>query len=397
MNATPSEPGPGRRALRTGVLLAALLPLLVGVKRPPGLGDVADVRYWSYADYTRVVIELDRIIGTEVKQLPPDPVNGRPARLYLDLPEVWVGRDYPESILVADGLLQGIRLGQNELRTTRLVLDLEHYERHRLLILTSPPRVVIDVYGSRHRAGGGRPGEPRLPPGIRPVRRVVLDPGHGGRDPGASSRSGLREKDVTLALARVLQPELEKRGFEVFLTRSDDRTLELEERTAFAEGLGSDLFVSLHANAAPRHSLRGIETYYLDRSHSRHTRRVAATENGISPSELDSLQRTVSSLRMSEMSVHSAQLARAVQHELVGGMGRRYRGVEDLGVKKGPFFVLFLSNSPSILVEVGFLSHKDEARRLADADYRRALAVEIADGIALYRDQAAPVVARERR
>jgi N-acetylmuramoyl-L-alanine amidase len=232
---------------------------------------------------------------------------------------------------------------------------------------------------------------------MRPLRRVVVDPGHGGRDPGAIASSGLREKDVTLRLARFVKRELERRAFEVFLTRDGDQTLELEERTAFAEGMGGDLFLSLHANAAPRRALRGVETYYLDRNHSRHTIRVAALENGIAPSELDSLQRTMASLRISELSSHSARLAEAVQSQIVSGMRRRHGGVEDLGVKKGPFFVLFLAHSPSVLVEVGFLSNREESRRLADASYLESLGTQIAEGVARYRERLAPVLAEGKR
>jgi N-acetylmuramoyl-L-alanine amidase len=385
------------RVLRTLALAGLGLGCLAGA--PAGVtGGVSDVRYWSYADYTRVVVELDALVPTEVRRLGPDPGHERPARLYLDLPGVWVGRKYAEPIPVRDGLLRGIRLGQNTLEATRVVIDLDRYDRHRLLLLTGPPRVVVDVYGRRSGAAHApapAPGATRLPVALRPVRTVVLDPGHGGRDPGAIA-PGLREKDVTLALAHRIRPRLAARGLQVLLTRDGDRTVELEERTAFAEGEGADLFVSLHVNAAPRRSLRGIETYYLDRSHERHTVRVAAHENGISPAQLDSLQRTVASFRISEVSEHSARLAQAVHRELVGGMQRRYGAVNDLGIKKGPFFVLFLSNLPSVLVEVGFLTNPDEAKRLADPRYQDALAAEIAAGIVRYRDLAAPVVAERR-
>jgi N-acetylmuramoyl-L-alanine amidase len=373
--------------------MLVLLPLLLGVKRPPNLGDVAEVRHWSYDEYTRVVVELDRLVETEVHRLPADGSTGRPERLYLDLPEVWVGRTYSDAIPVGDGLLRGIRLGQNTLHTTRLVIDLERYERHRLLILSSPPRVVVDVYGQRV---GPRLAGPRLPLAQRPVRRIVLDPGHGGRDPGASSRSGQREKDVVLRLALALRPRLVARGFEVVLTRDADRSLELEERTALAEGVGGDVFVSLHANAAPNRRLRGIETYYLDKSHERHTVRVAAHENGISAAELDSLQRTVSGFRISEVSERSEQLARSVHRSMLDGMRGRFGKVHDLGIKKGPFFVLYLSNLPSILVEIGFLTHPEEARRLKEPAYLNALAEEITDGIVAYRELSPPVVAERR-
>ena len=387
------------RSRRMWALAVALLGTgCLGATQAKQSAHVTDVRYWSYADYTRVVVELDGLVTTEVHRLAEDPGHERPPRLYLDLPGVWVGRQYGEPIPVKDGLLRGIRLGQNTLEATRVVIDLERYDRHRLLLLNGPPRVVVDVYGRRGgvaRAPARESGTSRLPVALRPVRTVVLDPGHGGRDPGATT-AGLREKDVTLALARRVRPRLAARGLEVLLTRDSDRTVELEERTAFAEGEGADLFVSLHVNAAPRRSLRGIETYYLDRSHERHTVRVAAHENGISPAQLDSLQRTLASFRISELSQHSERLATALHQELVGGMRRRFGGVNDLGIKRGPFFVLFLSNLPSVLVEVGFLSNPDEARRLADPGYLDALAEEIAAGIVRYRDLAAPVVAEHR-
>lgn len=384
------------RAARLQGLVLLLVPLLLGVERPPGLRNVADVRHWSYDEYTRVVVELEELVSTSVRRLPPDGKSGRPERLYLDLPGVWVGRSYAEAIPVSDGLLRGIRLGQNTLRTTRLVIDLERYDHHRLMILSAPPRVVVDVYGRRAVDPRAPHGLRPLPVGMRPVRTVVLDPGHGGRDPGATSPSGLREKDVVLQLARALRPRLEARGFRVVSTRDSDRSLELEERTAIAEGVGGDVFVSLHANAAPNRRLRGIETYYLDKSHERHTVRVAAHENGISETELDSLQRTVAGFRVSEVSDHSERLAGSVHRQVVAGMRKRYGKVDDLGVKRGPFFVLYLSNLPAILVEIGFLTNSKEERRLKEPAYLKALAEEIADGIAGYR-MSAPVVAERSR
>jgi N-acetylmuramoyl-L-alanine amidase len=113
------------------------------------------------------------------------------------------------------------------------------------------------------------------------VHTIVVDAGHGGSDPGAISPHGLREKDVTLAVALDLEQRLVARGFNVVMTRRRDATLSLEERTALAEGAGSDVFLSIHVNAAPRSSAHGIETYYLDRTHERHTLRVAARENGV--------------------------------------------------------------------------------------------------------------------
>ena len=374
------------------VLLALLLPLLLGVKRPSGLGDVIEVRHWSYPDYTRVVVELDRPVKVKngVKRLPADPKVGRPERLYVDIEGIWVGTDYQEGIAVRDGLLEGVRVGQNTRRTIRVVVDLQHYDHHRAITLSNPDRLVLDIYGSR-RAGGQDPEGIRLPARLREIETVVLDPGHGGRDPGAIGVGGVREKDVTLAMALSLAKDLEARGFQVVFTRKDDRTIGLEERTAIAEASRGDLFLSLHANAARRVSVRGVETYYLDADHERHSLNVAARENGVDPSQMNALQRTLAKLRVSEVSTRSRRLAELIQHNIVSGMPRSFRPVPDLGVKKGPFYVLFLSTMPAVLIEAGFLTNRMEAKRLRTAAYRDAMAEQIAEALVDYRDLGARI------
>jgi N-acetylmuramoyl-L-alanine amidase len=374
---------------------------VLGVQRPKGLGDVVEVRHWSYPDYTRVVVEFSKPVRSSVRRLGADSKTGRPERLYLDVEGVWVGRRYKEGIPVADGLLQGVRLGQNTLTRTRVVIDVEHYERHRLLTLTHPDRLVVDVYGPRdhgedlrwppRRAPGSGP--PARPPiAMRAVRTVVIDAGHGGRDPGAIGIGGLREKDVTLRLAQELGSRLRAEGFGVVYTRKDDRTITLEERTAIAEAARGDLFISLHVNSARRRSVRGIETYYLDENHERHNLTVAARENGIERHQVNELQRALARFRVSETSVQSYRLATLVQEQVVDGVDGRFGSVENLGVKKGPFYVLFLSNMPAILVEVGFLTNREDARRLRNRAYLEGVATQIAVGLRRYRD-AQPAVA----
>jgi N-acetylmuramoyl-L-alanine amidase len=385
------------RAARVAALLGLAL-LLMGVERPEGLGDIVDVRHWSYPDYTRIVVELDRPVTTEVVRLEADPSANRPERLYLDLDGVWVGRSYAAGIPVGDGLLRAVRLGQNTLRRTRVVLDLERYERYRLLELSHPHRIVVDVYG--HRGGDvavrrDPSGPMGLPPELRPVKTVVVDAGHGGRDPGAIGIGGLREKDVTLKIARQLGKELEDEGIRVVYTRSDDRALTLEERTVIAESAGGDLFVSVHANASKRRSVQGVETFYLDENYERHSLNLAARENGIPRGEVNILQRTLAKLHMEEVSPHSHELARAVQSRVVTGLPSKERP-QDLGVKKGPFYVLFLSNMPAVLVEVGFITNRTEARRLRDDDYIEAIAEQIAAGVVHYRGERQTRLARSK-
>ena len=376
----------GRRA-RGGWLLAigVLVPALVAIERPPGLSDVADIRTWSYPEYTRVVLELEgvRDLGPPaLVRLPANSAAHRPERLYLDVPDVWVGRRFEDGVEVGDGLLEGVRLGQNTLSTTRLVLDLARYDHHRVFTLPAPPRIVVDVYGER-----GRGADPagRLPAGLRRVQTVVVDPGHGGSDPGALGVGGLREKDVNLGIARSLATQLRARGFDVVLTRDDDRALTLEDRSAIAESAGGDVFVSIHANAARRKGARGIEVYTLDTNHERHSLDVAARENNVPAARLDALQRALARIRVDDVGDHSARLATHVHDQVIQGARSRDASLPDLGVKKGPFYVLFMSSMSAVLVETGFVTNRRDARLLGSERYQALLAERIAMGIDRYR------------
>jgi len=221
---------------------------------------------------------------------------------------------------------------------------------------------------------------------LEPVRTVVVDPGHGGRDPGATGVEGLHEKWVTLRLSRVLRSELEARGFRVITTRYGDQTVSLRRRIAIAEQQEGDLFVSLHANATTERDVHGILTYYPDKSYERHTLRVAAEDGGTRPPKPDPAQQALTGPSFSQTSDLSAELADSVHKRVVSSVREQYRSVSDLGVRSGPFYVLFLSSMPSVLMEVGFLTHQEEAARMRSDTYVSLLAEAIAEGIAGYRD-----------
>lgn len=257
------------------------------------------------------------------------------------------------------------------------------------------PRVVVDVAGARDyrlEPGGASatilltvvspaPAAPPAASAAAPRRpKIVLDPGHGGEDPGASGFAV--EKDVTLDVALRLAELLRTRlGAEVVLTREGDQTLALKDRTARANAEDADLFVSIHANANPTGQSRGVETYYLDNSTDRATLRLAKMENGLDllrPTEGEaSLRYILSDLVQVGKLDESVRLARSVQRGLVGRLRRRHRDVVDLGVKRGPFYVLVGAYMPCVLVETAFLTHPVEGRRLARQDYR----VEVAEGL----------------
>jgi N-acetylmuramoyl-L-alanine amidase len=225
----------------------------------------------------------------------------------------------------------------------------------------------------------------RVPLDTRP--RIVLDPGHGGRDPGA--RGHAVEKEVTLAIARRLASLLRTRlGAEVVLTRADDRTVPLPARTARANTEEADLFVSIHANANPHGRLHGIETYYLDNTEDQGTMRLAHMENGPAGPRPQAgkadLRYILSDLVQVGKMDESIALATAIQRGLVGTLRKRWSGIEDLGVKRGPFYVLVGAYMPCVLVETSFLTHPVEGRRMARATYREAIAEGLYAGVARF-------------
>ncbi|MBF0458815.1 MAG: N-acetylmuramoyl-L-alanine amidase [Nitrospirae bacterium] len=218
---------------------------------------------------------------------------------------------------------------------------------------------------------------------------IVIDPGHGGHDPGAMSKSGLKEKDVvldiSLQLARILR---EKYYFEVYMTRSEDKFISLDERTAIANAKRADMFVSVHANANNSPSLKGIETYFLNFSNSDEALRVAARENAISIKQMKEVQSDLSlilaSLARESKRDESLRLAHYVQKSMIAKLGKTYRGITDHGVKQALFYVLVGASMPSALVEVSYITNHTEERLLTTEAYKEHIAEAIAAGINKY-------------
>lgn len=377
--------------------------------RQPGRGQLTEVRFWSNPGYTRVVLDLDRPADFSANLLPGDPRQGQPPRLYVDIAQTLPAAGLPDSTRVGDGLLQQIRTGRPRPATTRVVLDLVSFGDYKVFPLPDPYRIVIDVAGE----GGAqlksdRPELSALPPdGISRIldeapvepplkvqvptshaeglRRIVVDAGHGGKDPGALGPGGTREKDVTLAMARILARRLKKElGCEVVLTRDSDVFLPLEERTAIANKVGADLFISLHANASRKRSVHGVETYYLNFSKNNQAVAVAARENGTSLKQVGDLEMILLDLMANSKINESSRLAAEIQRSLVAGLDRHYRSIRDLGVRQGPFYVLLGATMPSVLVETAFISNPREEKRLGDAHFRSRAAEGIVRGVKNY-------------
>jgi N-acetylmuramoyl-L-alanine amidase len=217
------------------------------------------------------------------------------------------------------------------------------------------------------------------------ARRIVIDAGHGGHDPGTIGRGGLQEKDLVLDVAlRLEQLVRQELGAEVIMTRSSDVFIPLEERTAIANAKGADLFLSVHANSSRNPSARGIETYFLNFAANAHAEAVAARENAISPATLKDLQSLVKAITLNSKIDESRDFAASVQDAMVTQLKPRFPDVLDRGVHTAPFYVLIGANMPSVLAEIAFVSHPDEERRLKTPDYRDAIARSLLNGLKTY-------------
>ena len=223
------------------------------------------------------------------------------------------------------------------------------------------------------------------------VRRIVLDPGHGGKDPGAIAKCGLREKDIVLDIAQRIKRHLERESIEVRLTRYDNTFISLWKRADIANKYSADFFISIHANAARSRHARGFEVFYLSEAVDDNARAVAAAENAslkyedssfgnMRPSS--SLEATLWDIEYSENRRESIELAKSITESACGKLNLKNRGQ-----KGASFYVLKGAKMPSVLVEVGFISNAQEAMLLRDPSYRENIAKSIACGIINYKDE----------
>ena len=226
------------------------------------------------------------------------------------------------------------------------------------------------------------------------MRRVVIDAGHGGHDTGAIGPTGVLEKDVALAIALQVAKKLSAAGLEVVLTRDDDTFVRLEDRAKFANHNKGDLFISIHCNAGPNRTMRGIETYTLNTSANRYSIRLAARENATSERGVSDLQFILADLATKANTEESSRLAHRVQKNLVRDLSAQHKGIKDLGTKEALFYVLLGAKMPAILVETSFLSHPEEEKLLGDDKYQSEVAVAISDAVTGFLEEREAKLAR---
>jgi N-acetylmuramoyl-L-alanine amidase len=217
------------------------------------------------------------------------------------------------------------------------------------------------------------------------VRTIVLDPGHGGSDPGCIGKSGLQEKVITLDVSLALKKMLvEKAGLHVILARESDIMVPLESRTVIANQKRADLFVSIHVNAHRDRKREGVETFFLNFSPDPAVVELAAQENATSAKNMGQMKDIIQKIALNSRVDESRGLAEKIQRRLLESLALVNPKIKDLGVKGGPFWVLIGGEMPSVLVEISHLSNAKEEAKLKTAKYRELAAQGIYDGIMEY-------------
>ena len=425
--ATPDTPRAGAAAP-----LRAPPEFLEGTSRgslpPPRIVTIKDIRRTVLPDAVRITIELDAEVTFHDARL------ANPARVYVDLASARAVPELVDRTLRFDvdaDLVRQVRLGRHPHNTTRVVLETAGISSYSIFPLYNPYRLVIDclrqtsvplerwltvapfaiLAPSLSPTARLRPKTAPAPaqapilaatpstlasaslsiPVSPPARnlaggfsmarqlglgvsRIVIDPGHGGQDPGAVGR-GLTEASLVLDVSLRLEKLLAKMpDVEVILTRRTDAYLPLQERTAVANREGSDLFLSIHANASSNTRTSGVETYFLNFATNASAAAIAARENAASGEAMGALPDIVRAIALNNKLDESRDFATFVQRAMIERLAGVNKEVKDLGVKQAPFVVLIGATMPSVLAEISFLTNAQEVRLLQGSAYRQRIA-----------------------
>lgn len=387
------------------------------------LNQLVKVNHVSGEEYTRVVLYTNEPVKFDREITKADLQTGTAAKIEVLLKECVLNPQLKVENPNSDPFLKAVHAVQQEGNVSRVSLDVDSIEAYRIFSLADPYRVIVDVRGKRpeqtastvvkavrdtepeQEEDSGKE-QPDPSPAQRPlpsksnampslamqlgldVKRIALDPGHGGKDKGASGPNKVHEKDVVLAVAKRLKKVIEERtNCEVILTRTRDKFMSLEERTGIANAKKADLFISIHTNAHEDSGLHGVETYFLNLSKDKNAARVAAMENAMSSKKISDLEAILHDLMTHTKINESKQLARQVHKNVVKNLKADYENVKDLGTKQAPFYVLLGAEMPSILIESAFITNQMEEKRLQDKDYQEKLAQAIASGVEAYIQQ----------
>ena len=354
---------------------------------PLGLTTIQNLRTASSPGLTRLVLDLD------AKARPSKHPRLQAEGLTIEIPNTTLSPS-AKAKLTAGKIAELFVITQSTERSVEISLPTGSFQSYKLLTLANPYRLVIDVVTpgeplttppveSPPDLGNPLPTPPQpAQPRAKSFKTIVIDPGHGGKDPGARGQHGTEEKDITLKVALKLRDLLSKQpGVRILMTRERDEFVELEDRAKFANGQQADLFVSIHVNSHPQRSVKGIEIYHFGEAKDQRALEVAARENG---TPLNSTgvgwEYLVADLLTSKKIEESLDLAWIAKEALVTSLNDHYDLV-DHGVKTAPFYVLRFTSMPSILAEIAYISNSAEEDLLRNGRFTTRVAEALMEGV----------------
>jgi len=363
---------------------------------------VQDIRAHKHKQYTRLVLDLDQ----EIHPAPSD--QRKETEFQLELPHTRIlkkalsktaSKNFPINATFST-TAQGALV---------LTIPTQPWKRYKWYLLQKPTRIVLDLYPDpSHKATIVKAPEPSPQPSAPPPivaqtppppviiappadsitkkdMIIVLDPGHGGKDPGALGRKGTREKDIVLKISNHLRDLLAKEAnAKVFMTRDSDVFIELKDRATFANQHKADLFVSIHINSHPKQSIKGLELYHFGEASDPRALEVAARENGTPLEDNAPAWQFILADKLHDKKIEDSQeFAWTTKKALVKYLQPFYK-IKDHGVKTAPFFVLRMTTMPAILAEIAFISNPTEEKLLKSSTYQQRMAQGIFEGIKSY-------------
>jgi N-acetylmuramoyl-L-alanine amidase len=367
---------------------------------------VRDLRSWSTPDGTRLVLDLNHKASfTETHLRNPD-------RVVIEITNTILGKSSRQR--VSGGTIpQSFHIAQSRPRVVTVTLARTQGSKYKAFSLDNPDRLVIDIFhkvkdqirqiGETSSTSPSAPAvalptppaipSPTVTEPVRPVapkpasqiRTIVIDPGHGGKDPGTIGQHGTTEKDVTLKVGLLLKDLLSALPHtRVLMTRERDAFIELEDRAKFANGKDADLFVSIHVNSHPHKGVRGLEIYHFGEAKDQRALEVAARENGTPLNNTGvGWEYLVADLLTTKKIEHSLELAWTAKQAMVTNLNGRYSTI-DHGVKTAPFYVLRFTTMPSILAEIAFMSNPAEEEQMRTQPFLAHIAESIFEGVKTY-------------
>jgi N-acetylmuramoyl-L-alanine amidase len=363
---------------------------------------VRNIRTWSSREVTRLVFDLNRAAAYEAKELDQE-------RVTVELKNAILSKS--SRLRISEGAIpRPFLVSQSRPRIVTVILPRRQLTNYKIFPLSNPDRLVMDISHRPHedtRPVGDISTSPAASPAApaplipsptvgdstisttgkasRTVKTIVIDPGHGGKDPGTIGRHGTTEKEITLKVGLLLKELLAKQpDTRVLMTRERDVFIELEDRAKFANSKEADLFISIHVNSHPHKGVRGLEIYHFGEAKDQRALEVAARENG---TPLNSTgvgwEYLVADLLTSKKIENSLELAWTAKQAMVSRLNGRYSTI-DHGVKTAPFYVLRFTTMPGILAEIAFMSNPAEEEQLKTSAFLTHLAESISDGIQAY-------------